>query len=252
MDTDFQQEPAPRSRSPSLWKRMKNILLLSSFLGLLSFNIATLMNDELHTAAFKTLGSVLGYALGSTFTDQILSDSPTKQRGRDVEKLTEENKKLIKDKATLTKNNTELQEKHTKLKTESAKRSVAVQKTSKRMASQSIVAATRNIASLPGQAIPVLGTALVIGVTTWDIYDFCNNLKYLNELNTVFEHQLEDQDKVCGVKVPTKEQVVAEMKKNWQEAYREAARHIKIPETPPIMTWDEFMEEIKEIYLDLF
>lgn len=257
MDIAFQHEQEPKSRSSSLWKRMKNIFLLSSFLGLLSFNIATLINDKLHTAAFNVLGSVLGYTLGSAFTDQILSDSPTVIRRQDVEvktnKLAKEKMELVKDKETLTKNNTALQEKHTKLKTESAKRSDAVQKASKRMASRTIAGATRNIASLPGEAIPVLGTALIIGVTTWDIYDFCENLKDLNELNAVFEHQLEDQDKVCGMKVPTKEQVMDEVRENWEEAYRTAADQINqievtVPKTPPIMTWDEFMKEIKEIF----
>ena len=60
---------------------MKNTLLLSLFLGLLSFNIATLMNDKLHTSAFNVLSSVLGYALGSTFIEQVLSDSPTVMGG---------------------------------------------------------------------------------------------------------------------------------------------------------------------------
>ncbi len=95
------------------------------------------------------------------------------------------------------------------------------------------------------------------GVTTWDIYDFCENLKDLNELNGVFEHQLEDQDKVCGMKVPTKEQVMTEARENWQEAYRTAADQINqikvtVPQTPPIMTWDEIKEEIKEVYFDFF
>ena len=261
MGIAFQQEQEPKSRSSSLWKRMKNIFLLSSLLGLLSFNIATLINDKLHTAAFNVLGSVLGDTLGSAFSDQILSDSPTVTRRHDVEvktkKLTKEKMELVKDKDTLTKNNTALKEKYTKLKTESAKRSDAVQKASKRMAYRSTAGATRNIASLPGEAIPVLGTALIIGVTTWDIYDLCENLKYLNELNGVFEHQLEDLDKVCGMKVPTKEHVMAEARENWQEAYRTAADQINqiketVPKTPPIMTWDEIKEEIKEVYFDFF
>ena len=170
-----------------------------------------------------------------------------------MEKLTKEKTELIKDKETLTKNNTALQEKNTRLKTESAKRSDALQKTSKRMADRSTVGATRNIASLPGEAIPLLGTALIIGVTTWDMYDFCENLKDLNKLNGVFEHQLEDQDKVCGMKVPTKEQVMDEAKRNWQKAYKTAADHINqsgwtVPEIPPIMTWDEIIESVRRFF----
>lgn len=72
------------------------------------------------------------------------------------------------------------------------------------MATRTIKGATRNIASLPGEAIPILGTSVIVGVTLWDIHDFCQNMKDLNELNDIFEHQRADQNTVCGMEVPTK------------------------------------------------
>ncbi|PSJ16433.1 hypothetical protein [Nitrosomonas supralitoralis] len=291
MNTVFQQEQKPKSRSRilSLWKRIKNTLLIFSFLGLLSLNIATLVNDELYTAAFRALTSVLKHALGPTLTDQLISHSPTIQRENDVriatkklsdinktlireeEILTKKNKRLTKDNGVLTKNNktlikdkeilTEankvLKENHAKLISGSARKSAAVQKVSQRIASRSIAGATRNIASLPGETIPILGTTLIIGVTAWDILDSCEDLKDLNKLNSAFKHPLEDQDVVCGIEIPTKEEVMAEVKENWRKAYKNAAIEInkieeRVPEIPPMMTWSEIRNATQGIFSDFF
>ncbi len=227
MDTTAEQvhEQKPKSEGSSLWKRIKTALLLASLLGLLSANIATVVSDSLHTAAFNTLKSVLGLAFADTALTKILSQSPTVKRKDDVavktKELTDKNTRLIR-------NNTELEEKHAKLKTESARKAEAVQKTSKRVTKRSVVGATRNIASLPAETIPILGTSIIVGVTLWDIHDLCQNMKDLNELNDVFEHQLEDQDAVCGMEVPTKEQIMVDARENWQEAYKDAKYQIKL------------------------
>ncbi|OQW82653.1 MAG: hypothetical protein BVN30_07915 [Proteobacteria bacterium ST_bin16] len=227
MDTIDEQvhEQKPKFESVSLWKRIKNVLLLSSFLGLISANIATLVNDSLHTAAFNTLKSFLGYALTDTTLTRVLGQSPTIKRNDDAAVKTKE---LIDKNTRLARNNSELEEKHAKLKTESARKVKAVQKVSKRIATRSITSATRNIASLPGETIPVLGTSIIIGVTLWDIHDFCQNMKDINELNSEFDHALEDQDQVCGIEVPTKEQVLADVKENWQQAYSDAKDQIEL------------------------
>jgi len=121
-----------------------------------------------------------------------------------------------------------LKDKHAKLKTESDRKVKTVQKVSKRIATRSVTGATRNIASLPGGTIPVLGTSIIVGVTLWDIHDFCQNMKDINELNSEFDHALEDQDQVCGMEVPTTEQVLADVKENWQQAYSDAKDQIEL------------------------
>lgn len=220
-----EQEQKPKLKSASLWKRIKNVLLLSSFLGLISANIATLVSDSLHTAAFDTLKSFLGYALTDTALTRVLGQSPTVRRNDDVAVKTKE---LVDKNTRLTRNNSELEEKHAKLKTESDKKIKTVQKVSKRIATRSVMSARRNIASLPGETIPVLGTSIIIGVTLWDIHDFCQNMKDINELNSAFEHDLEDQDRVCGMEVPTKEQVMADASENWLQAYNDAKDQIEL------------------------
>ncbi|MDV6341823.1 hypothetical protein R2083_05265 [Nitrosomonas sp. Is35] len=220
-----EQEQKPKLKSASLWKRIKNVLLLSSFLGLISANIATLVSDSLHTAAFNTLKSFLGYALTDTALTRVLGQSPTVKRNDDVAVKTKE---LVDKNTRLTRNNSELEEKHAKLKMESDKKIKTVQKVSKRIATRSVASATRNIVSLPGRAIPISGASIIVGVAVWDIHDLCQNMKDINQLNSAFGHALEDQDQICGMKVPTKEQVLADVKENWQEAYDNAKVQIEL------------------------
>lgn len=277
MDSVFQHES--KSKGTRVWKRIKNMLLFSSFLGLVSLNIATLVSDSLHTVAFNVLGSAL-VPLGPGLTAEILRSAPVVKRKYDVEVATQEQRdkymrlekryerlkrshtKLNTNHKKLEASHTEISKKHNMLKIKSARKAEAVQKASRRMANRTVVGARRNIASLPGESIPLIGTALIVGVTAWDIYDSCENLKDLNELNDVFKHHREDQTQVCGIKVPTKEWVTAKARENWREAYEAAANEINkaakftqshierievtVPKTPSIMTW----EEIEERYDD--
>ncbi|SDX32906.1 hypothetical protein [Nitrosomonas oligotropha] len=219
------QEQKPKLESASLRKRIKNVFLLLSFLGLISANIATLVSDSLHTAAFNTLKSFLGYALTDTALTKILGQSPTVKKNDDVAVKTKE---LVDKNTRLARNNTELVEKHAKLKKESDRKIKTAQKVSKRIATRSVMSARRHIVSLPGEAIPVLGTSIIVGVTVWDIHDLCQNMKDINQLNSAFGHALEDQDQICGIEVPTTEQVLAEVKENWQEAYDNAKVQIEL------------------------
>lgn len=251
MDSTFQHEQESKSKGTSVWKRIKNMLLFSSFLGLVSLNIATLVSDSLHTAAFNVLRSAL-VPLGFELTD--------KHKGLEkrYEILKGSHNKLNTDHKKLEASHTEISKKHNMLEIESARKAEAVQKASRRMADRSVVGATRNIASLPGESIPLIGTVLIVGVTAWDIHDFCENLKDLNKLNDVFKYQREDQTQVCGIKVPTNEEVMVKASENWREAYEVAVNEINkaakftqnhterieetVPKIPPIMAWEEIEE----------
>jgi len=43
----------------------------------------------------------------------------------------------------------------------------------------------------------------MVALTASDIYDDCQTLKDLNELNITFNHEKEDETTVCGMKVPS-------------------------------------------------
>ena len=96
--TEQADKQKPKVETASLLKRIKTALLLSAFLGLLSTNIATLVSDSLHTTAFDTLKTVLGYALSDIAVSKMLSQSPTIRRKDDVavktKDLTDKNTRL--------------------------------------------------------------------------------------------------------------------------------------------------------------
>ncbi len=215
----------------SLLKRLKNGLLAATLLGLVAMNITTLISDSFHTAAYAALGTALGYTLGSKLADKMLSRSSTVNRTNDVASATKE----------LARQNKSLKKQSANLQKKIDKSSVALKKFSKRAATRSAVAATRNLTSMSGEAIPILGVAVIAGVTAWNIHDSCQMMKELDELNAEFELQmhLEEKQTVCGIEVPTKEQILAEVRENWFKAYeksRVAINHAvdEIPDIPEI------------------
>jgi len=221
LDSAFHNELKSQSKGTPVRRWIKNMLLFSSFLGLVLFNIITLVNDSFHASVKSTLGPLLGDIVRSPV---VVKGSPHVM----IDKLIKENEELRDKNKRLIHKSSELEKKHATLKNESDRKAGYIQKALKRMANRSIVAATRNIASLPGESIPFLGTTLIVGVTAWDIYDYCENLKDLNVLNDVFGYQRVDQDTVCGIEVPTREEVEAKMRQNLQAAYEKARGQIDL------------------------
>lgn len=80
----------------------------------------------------------------------------------------------------------------------------AVSDTSQRIAKRTAKAASRNIATMPGESIPVYGIAVVVAATTWEIYDACAMMAEMHELDVAFnpENAISDRE-VCGMRVPT-------------------------------------------------
>ncbi|SET69622.1 hypothetical protein SAMN05216326_1695 [Nitrosomonas marina] len=250
----------------SLTKQLKTWLLAVTILGLVTMNIATLISDNFHTAAFAALGTALGYTVGSKLTDKMLSRSPTVNRNTDVASATRD---LSRKNSELSRQNRTLKEQSAGLKKRINRKSAQIKQFSKKAAARSTLAATRNLSSLSGEAIPVLGIAVIAGVTAWNVHDSCQMLKDLNELNAEFElHQhLEEKREVCGIKVPTKEEILAEMQENWIIAYegaRDAVNHAadEIPEIPELSlsvkrywamlmeTLEKFMSSIPDFFKD--
>ncbi len=67
----------------------------------------------------------------------------------------------------------------------------------------------------------------MLTVTAWDVYDACETLKDINELNSVFDHPPEDKTKVCGMHMPNLGQVLAQTKTNAKAVYQSAANALK-------------------------
>lgn len=70
--------------------------------------------------------------------------------------------------------------------------------------------AARETASMAGEALPYVGTAVIVGVTALEISDLCLTLKDMNELKRLWNPELqpsEDEQTVCSIRIPTREEL---------------------------------------------
>jgi hypothetical protein len=88
--------------------------------------------------------------------------------------------------------------------------SQAVETTSGSIARRSAIAATRSVASMGGEALPVIGTSVIVAATGFELYDLCNTVKDMNDLKVAFDPSLKtepEQTTICAMEVPTKEEL---------------------------------------------
>ena len=223
----------PISLVGRLWHRSGTFLIVSTLFGLVSLNVLTLLNDAVHAAGYGALRAVLASVLPDAALSRMLRDSPTTNRKSEIEKAT---KRLVRENADLIASNKAIEKRrlalelankkiaaeHAALKSVAKQRVLAVRRISKGLARRSLANATRNVSAVAGEAVPFVGTAIIVGVTLWDVRDACQTMKDVNELNSAFGQEKEDHAKVCGMTVPSREQVLAQIKANWKTAYKSA------------------------------
>ncbi|MBH1962226.1 MAG: hypothetical protein I8H82_06435 [Rhodocyclales bacterium] len=181
------QQQSSESKSglaSKLWRISKVLLFIAPVLGLGSLNVLTLINDQAHAAGVSFLKAVLAPALAEATMSRLLSHSPTEKYG------------------ALEKSHRALESKHVELKKVSAARSQVVKNISTRVARRAVANAGKNVASYAAEVVPVIGVAAITALTISDIYDDCQTLKDISELNVAFEHETTDDNTVCGIKFP--------------------------------------------------
>jgi hypothetical protein len=130
----------------------------------------------------------------------------------------------------------------------------AVDETADVIGKRAVKTARREVTSMPAEAIPYLGTAVIVGVTALEIYDLCATLKDMSALKRAFNPdfmQSDEELEVCAIKVPPKEEILAAVKaspkKAW-EAAKEATpswselQQLEVPD----VTWSEMWSSTKE------
>jgi hypothetical protein len=95
---------------------------------------------------------------------------------------------------------------------------------------------SRRIAGIPGTSIPYIGAGVSVAMTAVDVQQGCESLKELNIMNREMTLDTEDESKVCGLTVPTKDQVIADVIGNWQSADASALAYTipGVPSLPPV------------------
>ena len=70
--------------------------------------------------------------------------------------------------------------------------------------------ALANVAAAGGEALPFFGVAVIVGATGYEMHEACATMQDLHDLQLVVapeDADAEDRDAVCGIEVPTKEEL---------------------------------------------
>ena len=81
-------------------------------------------------------------------------------------------------------------------------------KIANRVSKRTIRNITTNLAAVPAESIPFLGMATILAITAMDLKGACDDMKDMDELKGIFStSDGEKADKVCGLRVPSKDEV---------------------------------------------
>lgn len=218
----------------------KSLLVTLTIVGLLVTNIASLVNSSAHDFFHSMIWRVLSIG-GAAFADNAMSKSPKKIVDQKVKAQTAEldakNKHLSADNSRQSKNIAQLERDAKDLAEKfgggGKKAKEIAQTVHKRLAK----GVARNVAAIPGESVPYFGIGIIIASTSLDIYDACQTMKDINTL-LVRLGEGEENPELCGQKVPTVDQVIANAKTDWKKSAQavndEAQKlQIKVSEIKP-------------------
>lgn len=122
----------------------------------------------------------------------------------------------------------------------------AVLGVTRRMRSRAAKWAAADLGATIGQAIPWIGVGVVVAATTYDLNNTCETMKDARTLELAFNPQSTDDadvSTVCGMKVPSAEEVWIAVERSPEAAWQAAARLIpdlsfQMPEMPEIPAFD--------------
>lgn len=86
-------------------------------------------------------------------------------------------------------------------------------------------AAAANVRSIFGKAVPVYGIAVTVAFTAYDLKSSCDTMKDMKELATQLDPDFDADGEtavVCGMKVPTREEIVQKLKESPEIAWEMA------------------------------
>jgi hypothetical protein len=200
------------------------LVLVVLVIALGALNVATLLSDRIHARAYEVVSGVVQALCG----DSCLEDSPTEVRKREVQAaVVEARAEILALEATtlaLVAATTALVSSHTVLKAAHAKVRQVAGVISRRMAGRLVRGATRKAATLPGQALPILGATVSVGLAGLEIHDACEAIKDLNSLQQAIGEGIGDEEGiVCGIRIPSVDDLKQLLSDGWSQAYQSAA-----------------------------
>ena len=172
----------------------KKVFYVGMFLSLIVSNILSLTSSVFHSALYSLIDR-LPYA-------ELRRDSPTNKKKALNTKLVKQQKAMAN-----------------------------VTKVSSRISKRVVRNASMNLASIPAEAVPMLGIATIVTVTSVDLYDACQTLKDLDSLSIDFNGASTETEKVCGYEVPSKEEVLKLIQDEYEKLIDSSLTNIFSDET---------------------
>lgn len=105
--------------------------------------------------------------------------------------------------------------------------SEAVEITSDKVSKRVAKISASSFSSMGGQALPVIGTAVIVAATTYEIKNLCETIKDMNALKFAFNPDLQpgpEETTVCSLLVPSKEELWASAKASPGAAWESAKK----------------------------
>lgn len=212
----------------SLWRRflaIKMLLMTVSMVGLFATNVASLVSATAHDWMHNAMVRVLSIG-DPDVADRAMANSPKRQLDQVVKVRTADldakNRQLVQTNTLQAKELEATQIRSQKLAQQLEMNGKQAKATVAAVHQRLAKGVSRNLAALPGEAVPYLGVGLTIAVTSLDIYDACQTMKDFNALLQAMGQGEETPD-LCGQKVPTKEQVFAAVKTEWRASVERVA-----------------------------
>ena len=175
----------------AVFSAFRNTLSLGFFLTLIASNIFLVTSSKFHSMATALVESLP--------INSLLDDSPSKK----TKKLEAENRKLRNENQRL------VSEKKVR-----AQKLVRAKQVSRRIAQRTARNVASDLTTMVGEATPYLGIGLVVASTALDAKDGCDTMKDVNEILAALEDEQEPEDsnQVCGIKIPTMEELTLSIK----------------------------------------
>jgi hypothetical protein len=235
----MQDQAEPKTRPIGLFgflARLKWIMVTISLVGLLASNIAAVLSAGFHDRLYAGLRKVLLIA-GESVADSVTRGSKSVEVDRKVREQTTELRTQAADSETRrARAEAELDGERAKLKRTQldlddarAKRLIDA-KEAKKVASgvrdRLARGVTRNVGAIPAESVPYLGVGVALSMVGLDLYDACETMKEVNGLLVKLGQGVED-DAFCGMKVPTRDQVLADLNSTWRTSYEKARGEVE-------------------------
>lgn len=201
---------------------IKSFLVSLSIAGLIATNIASLVSSSAHDFFHSIIWRMLAIG-GAAFADNAMSKSPKKIVDKKVKAQTidldSKNKQLLADNLRQSKEIAKFEGEKKVLVEKFDKGGKAAKETAGAVHKRLAKGVARNVAAIPAESVPYFGIGVIIASTTLDIYDACQTMKDMNSL-LVLLGQGEENPELCGQKVPTVDEVIANAKQTGKRAQK--------------------------------